>query len=82
MKRPPHLNATEWAEYQQRRAEVDDLMAEVADEEAQMERDLIAAHDEYELGFSQESQPGVTPAGRTPPPHRSPASSRGRNRGR
>ncbi|MFF8925822.1 hypothetical protein ACF1AO_00995 [Streptomyces longwoodensis] len=76
------MNATEWAEYQQRRAEVDDLTAVVADEEAQMERDLIAAHDEYELGFSQESQPGVTPAGRTPPPHRSPASSRGRNRGR
>ncbi|AZS87195.1 hypothetical protein ELQ87_25350 [Streptomyces griseoviridis] len=81
MKRPPHVNATEWAEYQQHRAEVDDL-AQVADQDAQMEHDLIAAHDEYELGFSQESQPGVASAGRTPPPHRSPASSRRRNRGR
>jgi hypothetical protein len=57
-------------------------MAQVADQDAQMEHDLIATHDEYELGFSQESQPVVTPTGRTPPPHRSPASSRGRNRGR
>ncbi|MFC5634530.1 hypothetical protein ACFPZJ_12215 [Streptomyces bullii] len=55
MKRPPHVNATEWAEDQQRRAELDDLMAQVADQEAQMEHDLIATHDEYELGFSQES---------------------------
>ncbi|MFG3078234.1 hypothetical protein [Streptomyces sp. NPDC048225] len=82
MKRLPHLNATEWAEYQQRQAEHDDLMAQVADDEAQLEHDLIAAYDEYELGANQESQPGATPAGRTPPPHRSPASSRGRNRGR
>ncbi|WP_370666692.1 hypothetical protein [Streptomyces sp. IBSBF 2507] len=82
MKRPPHLNATEWAEYQQRRAELDGLMAQVADQDAQMEQDLTCTHDEYELGFSQESQPVVTPAGRTPPPHQSSASFRGRNRGR
>ncbi|SCD27849.1 hypothetical protein GA0115242_10058 [Streptomyces sp. SolWspMP-5a-2] len=47
-----------------------------------MENDLITAHAEYVLGFSQESEPGVTPAGQTSPPHRSPASSRRGNYGR
>ncbi|MEU3551596.1 MULTISPECIES: hypothetical protein [Streptomyces] len=76
------MSATEWAEYQQRQAEHDSVMAQVASDAAQLEQDLIAAYDEHELGFSQESQPGAAPAARTPPPHRSPAASRGRNRGR
>ncbi|MER0445779.1 hypothetical protein ABR738_14615 [Streptomyces sp. Edi4] len=76
------MSATEWAEYQQRQAEHDSVMAQVAVYEARMEHDLTATHDECELGFHQEPQPGATPARRTLPPHRSPASSHGRKRGR
>ncbi len=76
------MSATEWAQYQQRQAEHDSVMAQVAGHEAQKEHDLTATHDEYELGFNQEPQPRADPARRTPPPHRSPASSRRRKRGR
>ncbi|MET9664937.1 hypothetical protein ABZY19_06140 [Streptomyces sp. NPDC006475] len=54
-------------------------MAQVAEREAQMERDLIASYDEYEFDFSPAPEP--SPAHRTPPPHRTPASRR-RSRGR
>ncbi|MEU9288316.1 hypothetical protein AB0D57_27355 [Streptomyces sp. NPDC048275] len=81
MKRPPHISAADWAEYQQCQAEHDDLMAQIADREAQMEHDLIAAYDEYELDFSPIPKPDADPARRTPPPHRT-AASRRRSRGR
>lgn len=54
-------------------------MAQVAEREAQMEHDLIATYDEYELDFS--PVPETSPARQTPPPHRTPASRR-RSRGR
>ncbi|MET8590438.1 hypothetical protein [Streptomyces sp. NPDC005078] len=56
-------------------------MAQIADREAQMEHDLIATYDEYEVDFSQVPKPEADPARRIPPPHRSPASRR-RSRGR
>jgi hypothetical protein len=55
-------------------------MAQVADREAQLEHDLIAADDEYELDSSPVPKPEVDLARRTPPSHR-PASRR-RIRGR
>ncbi|MEU9280282.1 hypothetical protein [Streptomyces sp. NPDC048341] len=56
-------------------------MAQIADREAQMEHGLIATYDEYELDFSPVPKPETTPARRTPPPPRTPASRR-RSRGR
>ena len=56
-------------------------MAQVAEREAQMEHDLIAAYDEYELDFSPVPKPEADPARRIPPPRHTPASRR-RNRGR
>ncbi|MGW7169977.1 hypothetical protein ACWGH3_32815 [Streptomyces sp. NPDC054884] len=53
-------------------------MAQVAEREAQMEHDLIASYDEYEFGFT--LVPELSPAHRTPPPHRTPVSRR-RSRG-
>ncbi|MER5793273.1 hypothetical protein [Streptomyces sp. NPDC001980] len=55
-------------------------MAQVADREAQLEHDLIAAYDEYEFDFSPVPKPETGLARRTPSPHR-PASRR-RSRGR
>ncbi|WP_159083323.1 hypothetical protein [Streptomyces sp. P3] len=46
-----------------------------------MEHDLIAAYDDYELGFAPVPKPEADPARRTPPSHHAPASRR-RNRGR
>ncbi|MFJ1652678.1 hypothetical protein ACIOC2_14930 [Streptomyces sp. NPDC088337] len=74
------MSAGEWAEYQQCQAEHDDLMAQIADREAQMEHDLIAAHDEYELDFSPVPKPEADPACRTPLPHRPTARRRSRGR--
>ncbi|MFD4479428.1 hypothetical protein ACFWPU_25385 [Streptomyces sp. NPDC058471] len=54
-------------------------MAQVADREAQMEHDLIATYDEYELDFA--PVPAPDPAHRMPPPHRT-HTSRRRSRGR
>ncbi|MFD8063965.1 hypothetical protein ACFXA0_32720 [Streptomyces cyaneofuscatus] len=56
-------------------------MEQDADREAQLDRELIAKHDEYELDFSPASTPDTDPARRIPPPSRSPASRR-RSRGR
>ncbi|MGW2137679.1 hypothetical protein ACWCW2_16920 [Streptomyces sp. NPDC001773] len=56
-------------------------MAQVADREAQMEHDLIAAYDEYELDFSRVPKAEADSARRIPPPRRSPALRR-RSRGR
>ncbi|MFJ2021574.1 hypothetical protein [Streptomyces nodosus] len=81
MKRPPHMSAGEWAEYQQCRAEHDDLMAQIADREAQMAHDLIATYDECELDFAPVPTSEADPAHRTPPQQRSPAVRR-RSRGR
>jgi hypothetical protein len=55
-------------------------MAQVADREAHLEHDLIAAYDEYEPDFSRVPKPGAGLARRSPAPHR-PASRR-RSRGR
>ncbi|MFC5218904.1 hypothetical protein [Streptomyces coerulescens] len=56
-------------------------MAQIADREAHLEHDLIAAYDEYELDFSPVPKPEATPARPTPPPSRTPTSPR-RSRGR
>ncbi|GLW47551.1 hypothetical protein Stsp02_32130 [Streptomyces sp. NBRC 14336] len=56
-------------------------MAQIAEREAQMEHDLIAAYDEYELDFSPVPKPEASPARQIPPPHRPPGYRR-RNRGR
>lgn len=80
MERPPHVKAAEWAEDQHRRAELDDLMAQLADREVQMEDDLIAACDEYELDCSRDSKPEADLACQPARPHR--PASRGRSRGR
>ncbi|MFB8017036.1 hypothetical protein ACFC36_00570 [Streptomyces rubiginosohelvolus] len=81
MKRPPHLSDADWADYQQCQAEHDDLMEQVADREAQLERELIPTYDKYELDFSTAPTPDADPGRRTPPPSRSPATRR-RIRGR
>ncbi|NIY65594.1 hypothetical protein [Streptomyces malaysiensis] len=79
LNRPAHFSDADWAEYQQCQAEHDDLMAQIAEREAQMEHDLIATHDEYELDFSPVPKPEGTPTRLTP--HRTPTSRR-RRRGR
>ncbi|MBT2527532.1 hypothetical protein J7E91_19410 [Streptomyces sp. ISL-99] len=56
-------------------------MAQVTDREAQLEHDLIATYDEYELDFSPVPKPEADSGRRIPPPRRSPASRR-RSRGR
>ncbi|MFE3389542.1 hypothetical protein [Streptomyces anulatus] len=56
-------------------------MEQVADREAQLERELIPTYDEYELDFSPVPTPDAEPARRIPPPSRSPAARR-RIRGR
>ncbi|MEU2222678.1 hypothetical protein [Streptomyces sp. NPDC018347] len=71
LNRPDHISDTDRADYQQRPAEHDTLMAQTAEREARLEHDLIAAYDEYEADFSR----------RTPPPHPTPAARR-RSRGR
>ncbi len=76
LNRPAHFSDADWAEYQQCQAEHDDLVAQIAEREAQMEHDLIATYDEYELDFSPVPKPEGTPARRTPPPHRTPTSRR------
>ncbi|MEV6535150.1 hypothetical protein AB0M86_37145 [Streptomyces sp. NPDC051639] len=80
-RRPTHFSDADWAEYQQCQAEHDDLMAQVADREAQLEHDLLAAYDDYDIDFSPVPKPKADPARRTPPPHRTPALRR-RSRGR
>ncbi|MFI0776188.1 hypothetical protein [Streptomyces sp. NPDC021212] len=54
-------------------------MTQIAEREAQMEHDLIATYDEYELDFHTVPTPEGTPARRTPPPHRTPTSRRRRH---
>ncbi|MFB7481896.1 hypothetical protein ACFUEM_25110 [Streptomyces anulatus] len=76
MNRPTHLNDADWAEYQQCQAEHDDLVEQVADREAQLENDRIAAYDEYELDFG----PAPTNTRATPPPRLPPALRRSRRR--
>ncbi|WP_178379083.1 hypothetical protein [Streptomyces sp. NBRC 110465] len=56
-------------------------MEQVADREAQLERELIPTYDEYELDFSPVPTPDADPALRIPPPSRPPATRR-RSRGR
>ncbi|MFD4123913.1 hypothetical protein ACFXKK_02685 [Streptomyces globisporus] len=56
-------------------------MEQVADREAQLERELIPTYDEYELDFSPVPTPDADTTRRIPPPNRTPAS-RGRSRGR
>lgn len=80
LNRPAHFSDADWAEYQQCQAEHDHLMAQVADREAQLEDDLIAAYDEYELDFSPVPKQETDLTRRTPPPHR--LTSRRRSRGR
>ncbi|MFK0099055.1 hypothetical protein [Streptomyces sp. NPDC091040] len=43
-------------------------MEQVADREAQREHGLIAAYDEYELGFGPAPEPNCAPCA-PPPPH-------------
>lgn len=47
LNRPAHFSDADWAEYQHCQTEHDDLTAQVAECEAQMEHDLIATYDEY-----------------------------------
>ena len=56
-------------------------MAQIADREAHLEHDLIAAHNEYELDSGPVPKPEATPDRPTPPPNRAPTSRR-RSRGR
>lgn len=56
-------------------------MEQLADREAQLEHDLAAAHDGYELDFTPVTSPEADLACRTPPPRRTSATRR-RNRGR
>ncbi|MDX2404031.1 hypothetical protein ACH4TM_30775 [Streptomyces parvus] len=56
-------------------------MEQVADREAQLERELIPTYDKYELDFSAHPAPDADPGRRIPPPSRSPATRR-RIRGR
>ena len=80
LNRPAHFSDADWAEYQQCQAEHDDLMAQVAEREAQMEHGLIDAYDEYEFDFTPLAEPKPSPTRRTPPLRHAP--SRGRSRGR
>ncbi|MFB6750623.1 hypothetical protein ACFCX6_06770 [Streptomyces sp. NPDC056353] len=64
------MNATEWAEDQQRRAELDDLMAQVADQEAQMEHHLITTHNDYAVQINSEPTSDADLSRRVPPPYR------------
>ncbi|MFE8911020.1 hypothetical protein [Streptomyces globisporus] len=56
-------------------------MEQVADREAQLERELIPTYADYELDFSPVPTPDADPGRRIPPPSRSPATRR-RSRGR
>ncbi|MEW1723833.1 hypothetical protein [Streptomyces sp. NPDC093109] len=78
---PAHFSDADWAEYQQYQAEHEDLVAQVAEHEAQMAHDLIATDNEHELDSRPVPKPGAAPAPRISPPHRSPATRR-RSRGR
>ncbi|MFD6624776.1 hypothetical protein [Streptomyces diastaticus] len=80
MKRPPHYSDADWAEYQQCQAEHDDLMAQVAAREAQIEHDLINAADTYEFDFSPVPKPEADLARQTDPRHRPPSRRRSRSR--
>ncbi|MFF7258152.1 hypothetical protein [Streptomyces microflavus] len=55
-------------------------MEQVADREAQLERDLTSTYDEYGLDFGPVPTPDADPARRIPLPSRSPAIRR-RSRG-
>lgn len=81
LNRPDHFSDADWADYRQRQAEHDDLMAQTAEREAQLEHDLIAAYDEYEVDLNPVPKPEADLSRRTPPPRRTPASRR-RSRGR
>jgi hypothetical protein len=78
LNRPVHFSDADRAECQRRQAEHDDLMAQVAEREAQMEHDLT--DEEYELGSAACTEPECSPPYPLPPQH-SPASRR-RNYGR
>ncbi|MDI3418605.1 hypothetical protein [Streptomyces luteolus] len=83
MPRPPHLTNAEWADYKQCQADHDDLMAQVANREAQMERSLIDAYEEYEFVFTSPVRPLQEPlSGRQIPPLPLRPSARGSRRGR
>ncbi|MFH9862189.1 hypothetical protein [Streptomyces sp. NPDC017202] len=78
MARPPHENAAEWAEARRRQTEHDDLMAQLADRDAEMEHDLSVACGACELDSHQVPETDFT---RRPAPGHRPASRR-RSRGR
>lgn len=59
MKRPAHFSDADWAEFQQCQDEHDDLMAQVADREYQMEVGQIDSYDEYEFDFGPLPEPNT-----------------------
>ncbi|MFJ8676322.1 hypothetical protein [Streptomyces sp. NPDC093589] len=66
--RPDHFSDADGAEYQQCQAEHEDLMAQAADREAQMEHGLIDTHDEYDFDYSPDRTTQQShPARQTPP---------------
>ncbi|MCC2276218.1 hypothetical protein LKL35_12440 [Streptomyces sp. ET3-23] len=82
MQRPPNLTDAEWAEWLQRQGEEDELLAQVADREAQLETGVIDSYDEYEFTWeyadsdprSHEGEPSTAqPGPATPPCHSTPA---------
>lgn len=76
MHRPRNLTDEEWADYQQCQDEHDDLMAQVADREAQMEAGLIDSYDEYEFTWEypdpapRPQNSNAAPGPPIPPPRR------------
>ncbi|QHC18940.1 MULTISPECIES: hypothetical protein [unclassified Streptomyces] len=70
MKRPAHYSDADLAEDQQRQAEHDDVMTQVAAREAQIEHDLVTAADAYESDLSPVSKPEANLARPSDPRHR------------
>ncbi|XVV38392.1 hypothetical protein ACQPXT_34635 [Streptomyces sp. CA-100214] len=76
--RPPHESAAAWAEARRRQTEHHDLMAQLADRDAEMEHDFSVACGDCELDSQQVPETDFT---RRPAPRHRPASRR-RSRGR
>ncbi|KPI02866.1 hypothetical protein OK074_5016 [Actinobacteria bacterium OK074] len=70
MRRPADMSDDDWIEYQELEDDHNDLMAQCADREAQMENGLNDSYDEYEFDFSP-----LPPKESSPPPSASPRSS-------
>lgn len=82
LNRPTHFSDADWAAYQQTQAEHDDLMAQIADHEAQMEHDLLGAYDAYEFDSAAPARPEQQPRPATRTPRLRTLTPRRRNRGR